>query len=79
VVPRVCCILTARLKESFLWDGLFCLLPKETEDFRKMEKQLTGLEYKIQEMAERIRALREITGLPPPKWHREPVFPKKNI
>ena len=27
------------------------------------EKQLTGLEYKIQEMAERIRALREITGL----------------
>ena len=28
-----------------------------------MEKQLTGLEYKIQEMAERIRALREITGL----------------
>ena len=29
----------------------------------QQEKQLTGLEYKIREMAERIRALREITGL----------------
>ena len=29
----------------------------------QQQKQLTGLEFKIREMAERIRELREITGL----------------
>ena len=36
-------------------------------------KQMSGLDFKIREMAERIRELREITRYTPGRWRQRPM------
>ena len=51
-----------RLKDYQLWDE--CFLIRSVKGWRDMQP-ISGLDYKIQEMASRIRELREIEGLTP--------------
>ena len=55
------CIFHTRLKATTLGRVFFC--PENEEGI--IMKQMTGLDFKIKEMAGRIRELREIVGLTP--------------
>ena len=53
-------LITARLKESIFGTGFFTCPAQEVP---MNEQNKTAISYKIQEIAGRIRELREITGL----------------
>ena len=57
MVPRVS-IIAARLKESIFETGSFALFERNLI----MEQTMTGMDFKIREVAGRIRELREISG-----------------